>query len=74
MMTKTSLESTEENNMYNEGKVARKIIAYTRLVRNLVDIIIFILTNDTMIITALIKIFETQSTYSFFSQPSFAIQ
>ena len=75
MMSKTSLESIEENNMYNEGKVARKIIACTRLMRNLVDTIIFILTNDTMIITALIiKVFETQSTYSLFSQPSFAIQ
>ena len=63
MMSKTSLESTEKTNMYNKGKTARKIIACTRLIRNLVDTIIFILNTDTMIITALmIKVFETQST------------
>jgi len=52
-----------ENNMYNKAKAARKNIACTRLMRNLVDTIIFILTTDKMIITALmIKVFETQST------------
>lgn len=49
--------------MYDKAKAARKNIACTRLMRNLVDTIIFILTTDKMIITALmIKVFETQST------------
>ena len=56
------LQSIEENNMC-KGKTARKSIACTRLRRNLVDTIIFILIIDTMIIVALmVKLFETQPT------------